>query len=150
MSITLAYFRATVPAFADPQDYTDAEIIPLLAMSDTSMPIDRWGEFRDYGQAMFVAHFLSMDARNKRTAEAGGLPGAVGGGLVSSKGVGGASMSYDLGSATESDAGHWNTSSYGTIWYRFAMMVGMSGLQLGGPDINRGYTFGQAWPGVVY
>jgi hypothetical protein len=147
--ITIAHFRGTMPAFADAQIYTDAAIDALLILSDTSMPVDRWGEIRDYGQALFTAHFLVLAERDRRTAEAGGIPGAVTG-AVSSKGVGGASLSYDISSVVEKDGGHWNSTSFGIQWLRYARLIGMGGLQDGGPDVLLGPTFGSPWAGVQY
>jgi len=149
--ISIAYFRGTMRAFSDPQLYTDAQIIPYLRLSDASMSIERWGEFRDYGQALFVAHFLAMEAREDRIAEAGGLPGSVtSGGIISSKSVGGASISYDTMAILNKDGSFWNMTTYGIRWLWYARMVGMGGLQSGGPDILLGATFGPAWQGVFY
>lgn len=149
--ISVAQFRQLVRAFNDPQLYTEAQIIPYLRLSDQSMPADRWGEFRDIGQAMFVAHFLALDAREDRQSAAGGEPGSLSSGAtISSKSVGGASISYDISSITEQGGGFWNMTSYGLRWLRFARMIGMGGMQSGGPDIILGNTFGPAWQGVVY
>ena len=145
--ITVDFFRSTMRAFRDPQQYTNADIAPLVALANRSMPRDRWGEFRDYGECLFVAHFLVLAARANRVADAGGIPGQPSG-VISSKGVGGASMSFDTQAGTLKDGGQWNTTSFGIQWLTFARLVGMGGLQSGGPDIPLGPTFGAPWGGV--
>jgi len=148
MGITLTYFRQVFRAFGDPQQYTDAEIEVFLQMSDTSMPVALWGEFRDYYQGLYVAHFLALNDLANRTAEGGGVPGTRVG-VVTSKSLGGGSISYDTNSGAEDKGGMWNMTTYGRMWLHQANLIGAGGFQSGGPDIALGPTFGPPWPGVV-
>lgn len=146
--LTLATFRAAWPVFADPQEFNDTLVQMYITVAGAALDPNRWGEFYQLGFGLFVAHFLTLDAMDQRTADAGGIAGTTGG-VVSSKSVGAASVSYDTSLGAEEDGGMWNLTTYGRRWLRFARLVGMGGFQSGGPDIILSPTFGSAWPGVV-
>ena len=99
---------------------------------------------------LFVAHNLALEEQAVNSANVGGVPGVGVGGIVSSKSVGGVSISYDTTSGIEENAGHWNLTTYGKRFMRFVRIFGAGPAQLGvGCDPN-GYTNGPGWPGVVY
>ena len=62
------------------------------------------GNQLDYAASLFTAHSLVLWQRAQAEAAGGGQPG-TGVGMVSSKAVGGASISYDNGATTSSTAG---------------------------------------------
>ena len=91
---------------------------------------------------------LSVGAEEAQ-ATADGVAGRSPGGRVgvlSSKGADGISASYDVGTSTEKDAGHWNLTTYGTRFIRLSRMFGAGPLQVG-PSL--GDSAGGAWPGPL-
>lgn len=149
-ALTVADFCAKFPAFQDIDSYGVEEIAMYLAVADAMLTPRRWPEpFRTLGMGLFAAHQLILSKRDQNVSEAGGVPGAASG-IVSSKSVGGVSISYDTSSGLEQGAGAWNLTPYGTRFYRLLRLVGMGGTQLGGPDLYLNDSFGPAWPGVIY
>ena len=77
----------------------------------------------------------------------GGIPGASKG-AVASKSVGGQSISYDVASTMEMDAGHWGLTVYGNRFINIARMMGAGPLVSFAP-CGFGGAFGAsgAWAG---
>ena len=129
-AVTAASFRAVYPAFANTTTYPDAQVTYWIAYADRLLyDIVRWADMRDDGIMMVVAHQLVLAARDALAAAAGGAPGSVAG-AVSSKSVGGVSVSYDTSAAVLSNGGYWNLSAYGIQFWQLAMLVGIGGFQL--------------------
>jgi hypothetical protein len=84
----------------------------------------------DVAQELFVAHNLALEKQATDAAKRGGTPG-IATGMVSSKSVGGASISYDTGSIAEEGAGIWNATTYGLRLYRLFMYFGAGAIQVG-------------------
>ena len=79
------------------------------------------------GTGLFVAHYLAMSAISR----AGTVPGRGQLGIVASKSVGPASISYDNSAiSAQVDAGHWALTSYGLMYWELMRMVGTGGWQL--------------------
>jgi hypothetical protein len=108
----------------------------------------------DMGMELLVAHYLVLNKKQIDAAAAGAPPG-VAEGVIASKAVGPASVSFDTQLAGEPGAGHWNLTTYGQRYYRLADMMGS------GPQMSFGYspygTYGGAawsgppgWPGWFY
>jgi hypothetical protein len=128
---TLTEFRDEMPAFADSAKYTDAMIAPYLALASVAVNARRWGQFYRTGIKLMIAHYLALDA-----AQAAGRGSGLGGfGILSSKSVGPASVSYDTQSGTELNAGHWNLTLYGRRYISLVRLVGMGGVQIGYPGM---------------
>lgn len=156
--ISAKSFRLDLPEFGDVPIYPDAVIGYWIAWAKLLMNTARWGvgssepnnppttEY-DFGQELFVAHNLVLWKQSADAAKRGGTPGVSTGGAVSSKSVGGVSVSYDTGAAMELNAGHWNKTDYGTRFIQIARMMGAGPLLVGvGSPPNAGLN-GPAWPG---
>jgi hypothetical protein len=120
-------FWQAFPAFASvPQ----SQVAFWIGYADKLLyDVCRWSDMREYGISLVVAHQLTLAARDNSVAAAGGLPGSVQG-AVSSKSVGGVSVSYDTSSAVLSDGGYWNLTSFGIQFLQLARLVGSGGFQL--------------------
>lgn len=125
----IAAFRAAFLEFADTTKYPDAAINGWESVAPTYMSQDVFGDSYGWGLQLFVAHWLSVGARNVRVAAKGGIPGETRG-IVSSKSLDRASEGFDTTSVTIKDAGFWNSSSYGVAWYQLVLAFGAGGLQL--------------------
>lgn len=70
----------------------------------------------DYAAQLFTAHNLVLQQRAMQEGQSGATPG-TGVGMVASKAVGGASISYDNGATSSStkDAGIYNATVYGQM-----------------------------------
>lgn len=144
MTLTIPQFRADYPEFASSSVYPNAQLQYWLTLAPLLMNSDRWGNLMDLGTAMFMAHHITLEARNQAAAKNGGIPGQSNG-PISSKSVDKVSVSYDTGSSIEADAGHWNLTNYGTRFIRLLRMLGAGPIQLG-IGVVPAYS-GAAWPG---
>lgn len=150
-ALTPAQWRSILSAFADTTKYPDGYVAYWLNYADAMLLSPPWTEPpRSLAMALYAAHWIVLDKRDADTAAAGGVPGNPAGGIMTSKSVGGVSVGYDTSLSTEQGAGTWNSTTYGARFYRMAMLAGMAGTQLGGPDIYLDDRFGRAWPGVIY
>lgn len=129
-AVTPSSFRAVYPAFSSTTTYPDTQVTYWIAYADRLLyDAVRWADMRDDGIMMVVAHQLVLAARDAAAAAAGGAPGNVAG-AVSSKSVGGVSVSYDTSAAVLANGGYWNLTSYGIQFWQLAMIVGIGGFQL--------------------
>lgn len=123
--MTPTEFRQQIPQFADTAKYPDAQVQMYLGMAEASLPASRWGELYGFGLALFTAHNLALDQMSN-----GPIPGRSQFGLVASKSVGPASVSYDNSLFMLPDAGHWSLTMFGTRFLQTARLVGAGGIQL--------------------
>lgn len=79
-------------------------------------------------RGLYTAHYLA--AQGSSNADGTLTHGALGGGIVASKGVDGASVSYDTGTNAEEGAGFWNSTVYGREYWQLMQMLGAGGVQL--------------------
>lgn len=142
MAVTPSSFRQQFTAFASSSVYPDGMINAWLAIGVQFVNADRWGELTDFGVSLWLAHNLVIQKRMNDQAAAGMTPGSNPG-IVVSKTVDGASISYDVSAVTEQGAGHWNSTSFGTQFYRYMRMFGAGGIQIGAPG------FGTSGPGLL-
>jgi hypothetical protein len=126
--ISNARFRQDFPAFKDPEKYQDSTLSMYLTLAGNVLPANVWADYWTLGQELFAAHFLLIDELDAERVERGQNTNA---GPISSKSLGGASVSFSA-DAMETNAGHWNTTSFGRRFIRFARMAGAGGWQLGG------------------
>jgi hypothetical protein len=124
MTITVDQFRIDYQEFSDLTRIPDAEVQFNLNLAYLLLPDDRWSGLLDAGAELFTAHMLVLKLQNLRTVSIGGIPGQQTG-IVTSKAVGGVSVSYDTASALMADWAFWNLSNYGTRFAFLANMVGM-------------------------
>lgn len=149
-ALNAAQFRQFFNAFGDTTKYPDAYIDAWLQYADKMLLMPPWTEPpRSLAMALYAAHWIVLDQRDGNTSSGGGVPGSPAQ-VQTSKSVGGVSVGYDTSLSTFQGAGTWNSTSYGARFYQMAMLVGMAGTQLGGPDIYLDDRFGRAWPGVIY
>mgnify|MGYP001598132539 CR=1 FL=1 len=141
MTVTVISLRESFPEFADATKYTDPMVQVWLTAATQLVNAGRWGDMTDMGIMLLTAHHLVLARRNVRAAA--GTPGLVVG-IQTSKSVDGVSVSYDVGSATEDGAGHYNMTSYGLQFVHFARMFGAGPVHIGADALT---SIGQAWPG---
>lgn len=136
MTVTAASFRGHFPEFTSTTDYPDTQVQFYLDIAPNLISSDRWGKSFDMGVELFVAHNITLDAREVRAARSG-IPGTLTG-PVNNRSVDKASVGYDTGSVVDTRGGPWNLTVYGARYYRFAMMFGIGPLQVG---TGNGYGF---------
>ena len=147
MPVTPASLRTTFPAFASTSTYPDAMLSMWLTVAALQVNAARWGALADLGAMLYTAHNIALEALVTASAARGSV--ATGRhGIISSKAADGVSISYDVSSTSEKDAGHWNTTIYGVRYWRMARQMGMGPLQVGAdqaPNISA-----SAWAGPPY
>ena len=127
--MTPAEFRAIFPEFASAVYYPDQQINFWLDLADKLLRVDKWKTLRESGITLYVAHNLTLE-RQALLAGAGGRPPGLGSGIVASKSVGGASVSYQSLQSSFNNAGSWVLTLYGMRMWNLIQIVGMGGMQL--------------------
>ena len=122
-------FRQTMPAFASVDDYPSAQFNFYLKLGVKLLPESRWDDLLDDGLTFFIAHYLVLYAREMAFADIGGIGGKVVGNETS-KSVDGVSKSMDVSGILNTDAGHWNQTTFGIQFYQLMQMIGAGGIQL--------------------
>ena len=117
--ITYDSFLSAFPEFAiigqDPLDMGQFEFWSGIAYQQLNA--NRFGSQLDYAAMLFVAHNITLSLQQQRVGQNALVPGAASG-PVSSKSVGPASASYEVGSVAFENAGDWNYTTYGQRLYR--------------------------------
>ncbi len=134
MTFSSIEFLTAFPEFDDSDVYPTPVMEYWASIADLRLNESRWGALRTHGIYLFVAHNIAL-ARSAQDAANIGASVTQGGGLISSKSVGGVSVSYDTGSAALQNAGNYNLTRYGRELLQLARMVGIGGLQLLSADI---------------
>jgi hypothetical protein len=114
MTISPAQFVTNFPAFQNPTAYPIAQIQFWLTQAYSQLNAFSLGEQLDYAAQLFTAHKLVL-AFNASQVTAGGGGGGQSAGMVASKSVGGASISYDTGSTAIPGAGEYNATTWGQM-----------------------------------
>lgn len=127
--MTLAEFRARYPEFASTTVYPDVIVQDWLDTADTFLVPERWGTSLNLGIGLFTAHFLALGRQSALSGANGAAPG-VSSGVVASKSLGGASISYESIQGSFNNAGAWALTTYGRQYWTLFRMIGMGGLQL--------------------
>ena len=128
---TLAMFRAEMPAFTA-EIISDTVLSGLIDLAHKTVGYKRWGKLWQQGMRLVVAHYATLYLQQPQ-------PGAsaaeiVGQGKVqgsmTSKSVGGVSVSYDNSSAVSdlTGWGQWKLTVYGTQFAQLAKLVGKGGM----------------------
>lgn len=127
MSATLAVspdtFRSLYPEFDQKGNYPDPVLNFYLTFASNSLSAARWSTWLQMGVCLFAAHNIVL-ARRRALAAKRGLPPGESTGVISSKAVGPASVSYDTTIGSEADAGQWNLTDYGKQFIYYARLVG--------------------------
>lgn len=127
--ISVADFREAFPEFTEEMFPTTAVEMRLdLASEFFSEEVWTSPRIRDHAIGLYVAHYLT--AYGSKAVGGIGTGSGTGAGLVSSKSVDGASISYDTSTATESNAGFWNSSIYGRELWVLMRVFGGGAVQL--------------------
>ena len=127
--MTVDSFRKNFPAFTA-ELYPDDAVSVRLSLGDVFFSKRSWmpSNLRDHVIGLYTAHYLaaygSADAGGSGTASGSGM------GVVSSKSVDGASISYDTGSTVEQGAGFWNATPYGRELWQLMRVFGAGAIQL--------------------
>lgn len=144
MAVTPTSFRESFPEFMDVLAFPEPQLEFWVTLAGKMVAADRWGDLADYGVMLWAAHNLVTSASDVMATAMGGLPGTSSMGAISSKSAGGLSFSRDVSSSSESGAGNWNASTYGTRYIRLARMMGAGPVQVG---TGCAPTTGGAWAG---
>ena len=125
--LPLEDFRAAFPGISE-SDFPDAAVSVYLALADRFFDPVLWSDeaTRRHVMGLYAAHYLA----GRGSASVGVKKGQGAVGIVSSKSVDGASVSYDTGTASESGAGFWNATPYGKELYRLLRIFGTGAVQL--------------------
>ena len=125
--VDIATFRAVFPELGDAAKYPDVQVQYYLDFAVQSLRPEAWRNLLERGTGLFVAHYLAMSA----VSGSGAIPGRGQLGIVASKSVGPASISYDNSAiSAQADAGHWALTSYGLMYWELMRMVGTGGWQI--------------------
>lgn len=122
-------FRQTMPVFADVDLYPPFQFNFYLKLGVKLLPESRWDDLLDEGLTFFIAHYLVLYARDMSFVDIGGIGGKVVGNETS-KSVDSVSKSMDVSGILNTDAGHWNQTTFGIQFYQLMQMIGAGGIQL--------------------
>lgn len=140
--ITAAIFRQAFPEFVNAATYPDPMINFWIGVAAVLLPVQTWGVGAvapavplttpyDIGVLLYVAHMVSQEAAAVKSAAAGGNPGSVGKGPITSESVGGVSRSYDASATVLENGGDWNSTVYGRRFLFMARLAGKGPVQIG-------------------
>lgn len=126
MSFSIATFRTNFPEFTDETKYPDSMVSFWEGIADKRLNTLKWDTLLDEGLQLYTAHHLVISAMNVADVALGADPGKSTG-VVGSQSVGGVSVSIDTGASLETDAGYWNETTYGKMFYRLMRTVAAGG-----------------------
>jgi hypothetical protein len=126
---TPAQFRTDFPQFENEARYTNTAIQFRLSLSDNLLDENLLDNMFPYLVELFVAHYMTLQAKDMQSAALGGASGATNG-VAASKSVDKVSVSYDNSATLNPDAGFWNFTRYGAEFYQIILMFGAGGRQL--------------------
>lgn len=107
---SLEVFLTGFPEF---ESYGQGRCEYFLSQAINSIPDGRFGKETDYGRMLFAAHHLTILGSGEDTsAKATELKRPI-----ASKAVGSANVSYDTGTGTDAEAGEWNLTKYGRLFW---------------------------------
>jgi hypothetical protein len=131
IGFNLTTFRESFPEFGDDTKYTDAMITFWASIATSLLNTERWGDLLSQGLMLYTAHHVVIAYANFK-AEAGSGDAGFGfhAGLVSSKSVGGVSVSYNNQEVVITDGGEFNSTTYGRQFLFLARIKGIGGVQL--------------------
>ncbi|CNK98020.1 DUF4054 domain-containing protein [Yersinia aldovae] len=126
---TPVQFRTDFPQFENEARYPDAAIQFRLSLADNLLDENLLDNMFPYLVELFVAHYMTLQAKDMLSAAMGGGSGSTNG-AASSKCVDKVSVSYDNSATLNPDAGFWNFTRYGAEFYQIILMFGAGGRQL--------------------
>ena len=119
-----ALFLSVFPEFGSVQPQA---IAYWLSQAPLQLDAARFGKNFDLASMLFAAHNLALGQKEAGVASRGGTPGDALG-PVSSKSVGGVSISYDASGIAIPGAGPWNATSYGQRLYKMMQAAACGGV----------------------
>ncbi len=128
----VAGFREAYPAFTA-ELHPDVRVAFHLRVAGLRLSPERWDDLLEDGTGLFVAHYLTLEAKaNQAKDGTGGMDAAAGTLASESKTVGpvSKSKSYNNAATAKPGEGHWNATIYGQQFRDLANIVGMGGIQL--------------------
>lgn len=130
--MTPSEFRAIFPAFASTTAFPDESIQYRLTLADAVISPDVWVEpvILEHAKGLYAAHFLALYGSVAVGGDGTGSMAAGSSGVISSKSVDGASVSFDTGAFTFADAGFWNSTPYGRELWNLFTLFGAGARQL--------------------
>ncbi len=126
---TVAQFRTDFPQFSDDTRFPNAQIQFRLNLADRQISQQGKESLYAYMVELYIAHYLYLWDKDRRSSALGGAGGANNG-VINSKSVDKVSMGYDTGATLNPDAGFWNNSRYGSELYEQIIQFGAGGRQL--------------------
>ena len=128
---TVADFRAAMPAFSA-EIISDTVLEGFIALADNIVNIGRWGNLWYEGMRLVIAHYATLYLQQPQAgASAAEIVGAGKiQGAVSSKSVGGVSVSLDNSTAVSdlNGWGTWKLTQYGAQFAQMAKLIGKGGM----------------------
>lgn len=113
-----ADFIAAFPEFSNLAEYPQARINFWLNYATLLINQDKWKTLTPQGISLLTAHQLILDKEH----------GTVNG-LTTGKAVDSVSKNMDVKVITYADAGHYNKTTYGLMFWKLVMLVGTAPLQ---------------------
>mgnify|MGYP005850182411 FL=1 len=132
MSHKLTYesFIEAFPEFSDDVAWPVTRVQSRIDLSNCFVRVrdDLCDSAANHIKGLYVAHYLAAQGPS---SESGKLVQSAGGtGIVSSKSVDGASVSFDTSTGAEQGAGFWNVTVYGREYWQLIQMMGAGGVQI--------------------
>lgn len=126
--LPLSDFRQAFPEINE-DEYPDGVVLIRLKLADKFFSPRLWqdSEVRKHVMGLYAAHYLTVVGK---AAAGGSGQGGAQLGVVSSKSVDGASVSYDTTTASENGAGFWNATAYGRELWQLLRVFGAGAVQL--------------------
>jgi hypothetical protein len=125
----IAQFRTDFPEFSNTTRFPTSLITFWSNLAEKLVSKPRWDTCYGEGVALFTAHNVALASIDAAAAANGKTPG-VATGVVQSKSLGSAAISYDTQGSMQADAGHWNQTTYGRRYAWLAKMFGAGPVQL--------------------
>lgn len=122
-------FRNAFPEFTDETKYPDAMLEFWYSIGESLLNAERWDSLLIQGLYLFVAHNITMQSVDVSNSDKGRTPGQTAG-VITSKSVGGVSVSYDASSSYLENAGNFNMTKYGRDYWQLMNIIGMGGSQV--------------------
>lgn len=142
-------FREDFPEFKDTSVFTESSLTTWLVVATVMVNANVWDpDLLTLGIELFAAHNIVIEAHNNRSVSRGDIPG-ISKGAVSAKSQDKVSISYDVASTVELDAGHWNLTVFGTRFINIARMMGAAPLVSAPSCYGGAFGANSAWAGPI-
>ena len=128
--VSVADFRKDYPEFGNAEAYPESAVTYYLTWATIMLNPLRWGSVLPLATELYAAHYLTEERKAFLNSRVGLAAGDVSGPLQA-KSVDKVSLTYDMSSVVDADAGDWNQTIYGRRLWRLIMMAGMGPVQVG-------------------